>query len=511
MNPFFELTNNIEESSPLIEKYWECDISALKAEIKQSINSRTLQIMLYGAYNAGKSTLINTLLGHEAATVNDIPTTFQVDSYDWEGFHLLDTPGVNAPIEHEEATEEQIKRSGTMLFVIRQGDQDAKDVYIRLFNILKRNKKIFIVLNHQLSDPEDKIKAVHKVNEMLTKLAFSNDINLDEIAKISVYPMNIRTAYTAKIKNSEKLLEHSGYSSFIQGFKQWVKQQDNDQRYLETLKTQISEKWYSPVISKLENRNSSDNQSQIKFLRDDRSTLESEQRSLRQLFTNFINTQVNLLKSDVSSVLKNSNSQSELDSKLQHVFLQLPEQIETWLSHELKTVGNKLSIPVKHNYSQQNLDTGSNQLTNAAINGAKKILLDQGNLKQALLHGRQLKIPGLKGRWENTLGQWAGKAAIAVQVATFFYEIYKANADQERENQRNRQQSLELYQAVEQICTTVVSDLTSSVHEVIVATLGEPLKSIQQQIDDLLQQETSVKVDTQKLSILKMNMLASDW
>ena len=48
--------------------------------------------MLFGAYNAGKSTLINALLGEERAVVGDIPTTDAVHRYDWDGHIMLDTP-----------------------------------------------------------------------------------------------------------------------------------------------------------------------------------------------------------------------------------------------------------------------------------------------------------------------------------------------------------------------------------------------------------------------------------
>ena len=103
MNPFLGLIDNIDKSTPLILKYNQSS-ALIKVELKKSIENRKLQIMLYGAYNAGKSSLINALLGRDAAVVNDIPTTDKIDKYDWNGFYLLDTPGVNAPITHEEVT-----------------------------------------------------------------------------------------------------------------------------------------------------------------------------------------------------------------------------------------------------------------------------------------------------------------------------------------------------------------------------------------------------------------------
>lgn len=524
MNPFTKLTANIDESLLLVEKYPDGligihpdkngskgKIALLREDIRQSIECRILQVMLYGAYNAGKSTLVNALLGRDAAKVNDIPTTDKIDQYDWDGFHLLDTPGVNAPIEHEEVTEEQVKRSGAMLFVIREGDQDAKDVYERLFDMLKRGKKIIVVLNHQLTSQDDKNRAVSKINEILTTLAPRYGVGLKEISQISVYPVNVRTAYNGRLKNSEKLLEHSGYVNFIQGFKQWVKLQDNEGRYLETLKSQIDERWYVPVITFIESKIGTRDDGRVNALRDDRLMLESEQRSLKAASTNFIVQQVNLLKSDISSVLQHSSSQAELDSKLQHVFLELPSIIESWLGEEFGRVSKKLSVAVDYKHSQQGQSNVTGQFADAVIDSAKTALKDKENLKQALLMGRKLKIPGLKGRWEKTLGKWAGKAAIAVQIASFFYDIYKANSDQERENQQKRQQSVELYQVVEQICATVVSDMTSSVHEIISSAFMEQINEIQQQIDVLLSESGEIRNDLNQIIHLKNQMLAIGW
>ena len=57
--------------------------------------------------------------------------------YDWNGYQLLDTPGVNAPIKHEQATAEQLARINAIMLVVREGDQDAKDVYDRLFSMIR--------------------------------------------------------------------------------------------------------------------------------------------------------------------------------------------------------------------------------------------------------------------------------------------------------------------------------------------------------------------------------------
>ena len=56
------------------------------------------EIMFYGIYNAGKSSILNELLGSDQAKVDDVPTTDRIDRYEWNGYSIVDTPGVDAPI-----------------------------------------------------------------------------------------------------------------------------------------------------------------------------------------------------------------------------------------------------------------------------------------------------------------------------------------------------------------------------------------------------------------------------
>jgi tRNA U34 5-carboxymethylaminomethyl modifying GTPase MnmE/TrmE len=514
MNSFMQLSRNLEQSESLLAHYAEQDIISLKKELLESIDNYVLQVMLYGAYNAGKSTLINAMLGYDAAKVNDIPTTYKVDKYDWNGFHLLDTPGVNAPIKHEEATEEQVKRSGVMLFLIREGDQDSKDVYIRLFEMLKRGKKVFIVLNIQTAIQEDKIKAIKKINQILQHLAPKYAVNEQKIYQISIFPVNVQTAYRANSQPSEKLrkifLEHSGYSDFIQSFTQWVKSQDTEQRHLKILQKQIDKLWYQPVMAKLKSNFDTRGESfELQSLRDNRLMLESEKRLLMVSSANYLAQEVNLHKSEVKNVLQSCQSQTELDNSLQQIFQAVIRKLEQWLSKQLEEINGKLANPVVQQKYLPSGDKTAQNLSqeNLIISGAKQFC-NQENIKQALLMGRSLKIPGLKGRWETTLGKWAGKAAIAVQVVTFLYDVWKAEETQTQINKQNRQQTVELYQAVEQICSTVQSDFTNSVHELIAMVFEPKIQEIQQQMDEKSKYAKKKQIDYNRLCQLRDELVS---
>jgi len=508
MNPFLALADNINKSLPLIEQNSDNPVSALYTELNKTIENKNLQIMLYGAYNAGKSTLVNTLLGRYEAKENDIPTTDSVDVYNWGGFHLLDTPGVNAPIEHENITQEQVKRSAAMLFVIREGDQDAKDVYERLFSMLKQDKKVFIVLNHQLSNADDKIRAVKKINEIISTLAPDYNVSNEKIGKISIFPMNVRTAYNGRLKAHEKLLEHSGYNGFINAFKQWTILQDKEQSHLDSFKNQINDRWYKPVIEKLDKQVNKGESKELRALRDDRLMLESEKRSIKTSATHFVNQQVNLLKSDVSGIVSNSSSELEIDTKLEQVFMPLTDNIEVWLGDELSGVSEKLTVTIDKNAKLSKTPSSSSSANDAIAKRVKELLSDKKNIEKGLFLLRKLKFPGVKGRHGTTINKLAGKAAPAIQIAIFLYDLYKADSDQDKENSQNRQRSMELYQCVDQICSTVIGDLTKSVHDMVDFTFDNQINVIQQQLDDDCQVSDNKNSSYKKLTELKNDMLS---
>ena len=109
------------------------------------------EIMFYGIYNAGKSSLLNALMGKVCAKVADIPTTDSIDFYQWNGYRLTDTPGVNAPIEHQKVTEEHLRKSDVVIFVMSTngGFEDSYN-YRQMAEIIKSGKQLIIVLNDKV-------------------------------------------------------------------------------------------------------------------------------------------------------------------------------------------------------------------------------------------------------------------------------------------------------------------------------------------------------------------------
>ena len=84
---------------------------------KEKIETTKPQIMVFGIYNAGKSSILNELLREDRAKCNDVPTTDRVDYYNWMGYSIADTPGVGAPIEHEKVTNEAIRKADVVLLL----------------------------------------------------------------------------------------------------------------------------------------------------------------------------------------------------------------------------------------------------------------------------------------------------------------------------------------------------------------------------------------------------------
>lgn len=169
-------------------------------------------IMVYGVYNAGKSTLINVLLGREAAAMDDVPLTDQVTAYAWGKYNILDTPGVDAPIAHEDVTNAQMLKADVVIFVVDPLGtvEEAKTLEV-LVDLLAARKKVFMVFNEkkELSE-EDYIKLKDQTREQLQRIAMQRGMS-DILMDVPIVKINAKRALQGQLKGQPKLVELSGY------------------------------------------------------------------------------------------------------------------------------------------------------------------------------------------------------------------------------------------------------------------------------------------------------------
>jgi small GTP-binding protein len=150
-------------------------------------------IVIAGEFNAGKSALINALLGQKVLAVGITPTTSRVTVVKWgeqaaeqvvdENFavytyplpllkelNIVDTPGTNAIIRHHERlTDEFIPRSDLVLFITSADHPLTESERQFLERILTWGKKIVFVLNKVDIFEDD--SALQEVRDFILKHA----------------------------------------------------------------------------------------------------------------------------------------------------------------------------------------------------------------------------------------------------------------------------------------------------------------------------------------------------
>jgi len=207
-----------EEIKSEVIKYSQAYVSSQEIEnftlhVEDKLNNFEPTIMVYGTYNAGKSTLLNALFGkEEMAKTGDAPETSEISEYIYNGYKLYDTPGINAPQEHEDVTNEHLNKCELILFVLsNDGSFEEIFIYEKISEIVKLNKPILIVLNNKSGIDKGSIEEkeqIDKINLNLSKIGDTMEIEAIE-SKVSLCVVNAKTALKAKLGDKKLLLEKS--------------------------------------------------------------------------------------------------------------------------------------------------------------------------------------------------------------------------------------------------------------------------------------------------------------
>lgn len=198
---------------PLSRYLPEIDIETTDELLADRNGAATPRIMVFGTYNAGKSTLINALMGNVVAPVADHPETDHVTSYPWRGFMLDDTPGIDAPIEHERVTRAHLEASDAVLFVLAtDGTLEEQRSFKEIIAIVQAGKPIRIVLNNKSGfrpDAPEFLSLRDRLAENLRHAAAAAFIKDIENC-VPIRLVNAASGLRARLEGKPQLLVHSG-------------------------------------------------------------------------------------------------------------------------------------------------------------------------------------------------------------------------------------------------------------------------------------------------------------
>ena len=495
-----QLRQQLTNSRKVVSRYHNGDLTHIHGQLEQLFGERTVQVMLYGAYNAGKSTLVNALLGQEKAPVRDIPTTFQVDRYPWNGLCLLDTPGVNAPVEHEQATAEQVQKCGLMLFVIREGDQDVKGIYERLFGMILGGKQVFIVLNCENSNPEMMAQILVRVNSIMATMGRQYGVDDVKIGAIPVCPVNLSTALNGRLKSSDKLLDYCGYTAFAERLEQWLASYNHETQQMTTLRRAVNELWFQPAWEGLSHKLGHLQDSPLVKLQQSRTILERDKRLLEHTAFTFIQQQVNCKKGEVFGIIDSGGDSVSIQSQLQTLFAAMDPQVEAWLNQQLEGTAGRIATVIGPLKDVAPSQKENNPIAEKAWELARKELSNEENLTWVLKQGRKLKIPLLKGRWEKTLVAWGSKAAVGIKVIMAVHDIYSAGQQENEANRVEQERAISQGQFVEAVCADVLQSLYTSVMQQIDPVFSQRIAEVDSEINGLINQQGELQWDQEYLA-----------
>lgn len=337
------LTRLKEDTAPYMEKM--PIVAAKMADIeklyKEKIENTKPQIMFFGLYNAGKSSLLNELLRDDVAKVADVPTTDHVDYYNWRGYTIADTPGVGAPIEHEEVTNEAIRKADVVLFVMTNaGSFEKKENYVRMKDIVDAGKKVIIVINDK-SDflPQERYEEMMQVQQKIYDNMMALDID-NVKGRFTILFVNAKLAHKGRMVNKPLLWEKSQIAELESYILSEMKNSDDfavirhaiDEinKDVEAIREQLSQVDTNPEYMAIQ-----------KVL----NGLHNAKIQVRKNMSDFISSQTNKLGVTLpDAIWAVKEDQAKIDQTVQQAQQNLSEKVKAHLEDQLQTVVDDLSM-----------------------------------------------------------------------------------------------------------------------------------------------------------------------
>lgn len=524
---FNSVRNVFEYSKITLAAYVEqSEIDAFESELRDRTQNGKPIVMVYGVYNAGKSTLLNALLGQELAEVGDIPKTAEVSPYQIGDVEILDTPGIDAPIEHEEVTREQLAKSDAVIFVLSSdGVVDEQQTYNEIGKILNAGKPLIVVINnksnHKESDESYLVLKDHFRNNLYQHFR-DDEFILTKLDKTEEFLVNAKIALKGKLENKEKLVEFSHITQLESAVTRLF-EQTNSAQIAHTLTFQLGELLSQGIQSaesnagNIELKKLSDwigkaYQAQAALENRIRSRSENLKPSLKTSLRAAVHTGHN---DQIEECVAQWNTelvtyfQCQMERTIRHLDLEA-EQLVSVLSQS----PSYSQYFVQHTANKEEASGITSLLSGFAAQLSKTHVTDDAmkeGIVLALKKGKDFAPALFKGIGPKTMEKMASKfvpfIGPAIDVIMAAYSYYKARQQEQLEVAMERHRLESMNTQVDKF----INELYDSFYEAITDTLEDTFKPIilplETALEELSLQQGGVESDIRALRRYKENLV----
>jgi len=197
------------------------------SDIENSIDK--IHIAFVGEYNAGKSSLINTLLGRKILAERDLPTTNRVvlvqdceiekreklDPYTericinepkLENMVLVDTPGLSSAVkEHETALFKYLHKADLLVFVAPSNQPYTKELENLLKELFKKHSTQLAYVINIFEDPsvyKEDPKKIDRLKQFVRE-KLSNFLSSEDLKDLKIFAFSVKKVQQKKTSNKQ--------------------------------------------------------------------------------------------------------------------------------------------------------------------------------------------------------------------------------------------------------------------------------------------------------------------
>lgn len=458
------------------------ELDSFLKHIDSKLNDFRPTLMIYGAYNAGKSTLLNALFGKdEYAKTGDAPETKDVHEYEYNGYTIYDTPGLNARGEDDIVTTEHLKKSEIVLFVIsNNGSLEEEFVYNKISEVVKENKPLIIVLNNKSGIDENSLEArevIDKVSINLKKIGERNGIENIE-SKVDICMVNAKSALKAKLENKQIMLKKSNINLLEEMIENYFCI-SGQKEVINTLNLYINN-FIQNLISKIDSK--IDN-IELKKVEELITYLEKLKQSSDNKLKNIIDIKlISIVEELTSKILSGNISESSLNSYIEDNISDINNQV-TQVVHKINMdLSTKISEFSKEfeelhinsiNYEfLKNDDENESIIPDEMKSKIKETITNKKVTEEATkqvltLAKKYLPKKVMFGKGPVWIGKAAGKAAVVISVAVEAYNIYGAISEHNKAKEAEKSRILSAKNDSQKIANEIKTTLYSEIDEMI--------------------------------------------